>query len=77
MSPQVVADFNAGRDRFQRYYNPRLFAISWGVYDHYLKANGVRSGVVSYSRFVRLIADTAFDASGLPLRSAAFFGEHR
>lgn len=77
VSAAVVADFVAGRARFQRYYNPHLFALSWGVYDHYLKANGVRAGVVSYSRFVQLIAGTPFDASGLPRRSAAFFGEDR
>jgi len=29
----VLADFAAGRERFERYYNPRLFAFSWNVYD--------------------------------------------
>ena len=69
----MIADFNAGRDRFLRYYNPRLFRLSWGVYDHYLKANGVTGGIVSYSRFVQMIVGTTFDRDGLPLRSATFF----
>jgi hypothetical protein len=87
LAPAVAADFNAGRDRFLRYYNPRLFTLSWGVYDHYLRANGVTGGVVSYSRFIQLLVGTRFDATGLPLpprprrhperglRSRAFFGQ--
>ena len=76
LRPEVIADFNAGRERFLRYYNPRLFTISWGVYDHYLKANGIAGGVTSYSRFVQSIVGTRFDAAGLPLRSPAFFGQN-
>lgn len=76
LSPAVIADFNAGRDRFLRYYSPRLFTLSWGVYDHYLKANGVAGGVVSYSRFVQIIVGTTFDRDGLPQRSATFFASH-
>jgi hypothetical protein len=69
LSPAVVADFKAGRERFLRYYNPRLFALSWNVYDRYLRANGVAGGVVSYSHFLQLLVGTSFDASGLPLRA--------
>jgi len=76
LAPAVVADFNAGRERFLRYYNPRLFTISWGFYDEYLRANGVRGGVVSYSRFVALLVGTAFDANGLPLRTGERLGQH-
>jgi hypothetical protein len=68
LAPQVISDFNAGRDRFLRYYSPRLFTLSWGVYDHYLRANGVTGGVVSYSRYIQLLVGTRFDAAGLPLR---------
>ncbi len=68
LSPTVVADFKAGNDRFMRYYNPKLFTLSWSFYDSYLRANGVAGGVVSYSRFLRLLVGTAFDAGGLPLR---------
>lgn len=74
LAPAVVADFNAGRERYLRYYNPRLFTISWSFYDRYLRANGVRGGVVSYSRFLQLLVGTAFDARGLPLRAPAIRG---
>lgn len=68
LAPAVIADFNAGRARFLRFYNPRLFTLSWNLYDRYLRANGVTGGVVSYSRFVQLLVGTSLDASGLPLR---------
>jgi hypothetical protein len=77
LAAAVVADFNAGRERFLRYYNPKLFTLSWAVYDTYLRANGVSGGVVSYSRFVQIIVGTTFDVNGLPLRSRTFFSEHR
>jgi hypothetical protein len=76
LKPAVIADFNAGRERFFRYYNPRLFSLSWSVYDRYLRANGVVGGVASYSTFVRLIVGTSFDAAGLPLRSRTFFSQN-
>ena len=71
LAPAVIADFNAGRERFLRYYNPRLFTISWKVYDRYLRANGVTGGVVSYSRFLQLLVGTSFDADGCRYRAAA------
>jgi hypothetical protein len=71
LAPAVLADFAAGRERFERYYNPRLFSISWNVYDHYLRANGVAGGVVSYSRYLQLLVGTEFDASGLPIRNGS------
>ena len=71
LKPAVLADFAAGRERFERYYNPRLFAFSWNVYDRYLRANGVTGGVVSYSRYLQLLVGTAFDAGGLPIRSGS------
>ena len=67
LAPAVIADFNAGRDRFLHYYNARLFTFSWTFYDRYLRANGVTGGIVSYSRFVQLLVGTSFDASGLPV----------
>jgi hypothetical protein len=71
----VTADFAASQARFARYYAPQLFAISWHVYDGYLRANGVRGGVVSYNDDLRRLVGTAFDGDGLPLRSARFFGQ--
>ncbi len=71
LAPAVLADFAAGRERFERYYNPRLFSLSWNVYDRYLRANGVAGGVVSYSRYLQLLVGTSFDAGGLPIRSGS------
>jgi hypothetical protein len=67
LAPAVRADFAAGRERFLRSYEPNLFRLSWGVYDRYLRANGVAGGVASYSRDLQLLIGTAFDAAGLPL----------
>jgi len=67
LAPAVRADFAAGRERFLRTYDPNLFRLSWGVYDRYLRANGVAGGVASYSRDLQLLVGTAFDAAGLPL----------
>jgi hypothetical protein len=67
LAPAVIADFTAGRDRYVRYYDPQLFAISWNVYDRYLRASGVAGGVASYSRFLQLLVGTAFDAQKLPV----------
>jgi hypothetical protein len=66
--PAVAADLAASNARFERYYNPRLFAISWRVYDRYLRASGVRAGVVSYNNDLRMLVGTRFDTDGLPLR---------
>jgi hypothetical protein len=76
LAPAVRADLNAGRERYLRYYNPRLFALSWGFYDRYLRANGVAGGVVSYSHFLQLLVGTSFDSQGLPLPARDLFGQH-
>jgi hypothetical protein len=65
--PAVAADIAASNARFARWYNPRLFTISWRVYDRYLRASGVRGGVVSYSNDLRMLVGTRFDDDGLPL----------
>ena len=72
LAPAVIADFNASRARFLKYYQPRLFAFSWRIYDSYLLANHVAGGVASYSRFIRLLVGTPFDREGLPLRALGF-----
>ena len=66
LAPAVVADFDASRARFLRFYQPRIFAFSWHVYDSYLQANHVAGGVASYSRFIQLLVGTRFDRDGLP-----------
>jgi hypothetical protein len=71
LAPAVIADIEASRARFLRYYQPRLFAFSWHLYDTYLRANRVAGGVASYSRFVRIMVGTPFDAEGLPLAAGS------
>ena len=46
---------------------PIVRAAARRVYDGYLKANRVESGVKSYDEVVALIAGTRFDAAGRPL----------
>ena len=69
LKPAVIDDMRAAQARFLRYYNPRLFTLSWRAYDSYLKSNGVQGGVVSYSRFLQILVGTTFDADGLPERA--------
>ncbi|MEA2665538.1 MAG: hypothetical protein QOI11_2482 [Candidatus Eremiobacteraeota bacterium] len=67
LDPRVVADFQAARERFLRGYKPQIFAIQWGFYDRYLRANHVAGGVASYGYFLRLLVGTPLDDQGLPL----------
>jgi Protein of unknown function (DUF3810) len=67
LDPRVVADFNAARERFLRGYKPQIFAIQWGFYDKFLRANHVAGGVASYGYFLRLLVGTPLDDQGLPL----------
>ncbi len=75
ISAAVAADYTASAARFNRFYDPGLFTISWHLYDRYLRANGVRGGVVSYNHDLRMLIATRFDADGLPLRAVRLDGE--
>jgi hypothetical protein len=70
LAPQVVADFAASRERFERTYVPFVFNFSWGIYDRYLRVNGVRGGLVSYSRYLSELVGTRYDNAGLPVEKA-------
>ncbi len=67
LDPRVAADFNAARERFMRNYKPQIFAMQWGFYDKFLRANHVAGGVASYGYFLRLLVGTPLDDQGLPL----------
>ena len=67
LDPRVTADFQASRQRFLSRYKPQIFAISWRVYDRYLRTNGVARGVASYGFFLKLLVGTPLDKKGLPL----------
>jgi Protein of unknown function (DUF3810) len=67
LDPRVIADFQASRARFLRYYKPQIFALQWHVYDRFLRANHVSGGVASYGFFLRLLVGTPVDDEGLPV----------
>jgi hypothetical protein len=54
------ADLSAIRARVAQQISPRLAAAGRQVYDRYLKANRVESGVESYARVVRLVLGVRF-----------------
>ena len=56
------ADFAAIRDRVAR-AEPLIHAVSWSVYDRYLRANRVEAGVASYDAVTRLVLGSAITAS--------------
>jgi hypothetical protein len=62
LGPGPRADLLAVRARVQQQVSPQLAAISRLLYDRYLKANRVESGVRSYGHVVQLILGARFDA---------------
>jgi hypothetical protein len=66
--PEVVADLKAISERDNRHRNAAVSQVQWAVYDRFLKANRVRAGVGSYSRFVRLLLGTRFEPDWTPVR---------
>ena len=55
MPPRMKADIRAERENWNR-YRGALARISGRVYERYLKSQGVREGMLSYSRFINLVA---------------------
>jgi len=53
------ADLRAIAARIRSQVQPTLSALGWGVYDQYLKANGVERGRESYTDVVRLVLGTS------------------
>jgi len=68
LSPEVIADLQAISERDDKHRNATISRVQWAVYDRFLKANRVRAGVGSYSRFVRLVLGTRFDPDWVPAR---------
>lgn len=52
------ADLQAIAARVRAHVNPLVSAVGWGLYDQYLKANGVERGRRSYTDVVRLVLGT-------------------
>lgn len=62
-------DLNAIAERLRRGQFPLLRTASWAVYDQYLRANRVESGVQSYGEVVTLILRTRFEDGYRPVRA--------
>ena len=62
-------DVEAIRSRL-RHARPRVYALSWRVYDQYLKANGVEAGIASYDEVIQLVlgADLTSPLAGPSIR---------
>ena len=56
------ADLTSIGDRIRSDVSPFVSAMGWGVYDQYLKANGVERGRQSYTDVVRLVLGTRLGA---------------
>jgi hypothetical protein len=61
-------DVDAMVDRIRRGQLPWLRTAGWAVYDQYLKANRVESGVRSYGEVVTLILRARFEDGWVPVR---------
>ena len=64
-------DINAVIARLRRDEIPALQHASWQVYDKYLKANRVESGLRSYGEVVTLLLRARFDPGWTPVRRGA------
>ena len=61
-------DVNAIVERLRRGQLPLLQHASWAVYDGYLRANHVESGIRSYDEVITLILRARFEDGWLPVR---------
>jgi hypothetical protein len=67
LAPGPRADLVAIRDRVLRQVDPRLLAAGQRVYDGFLKANRVESGIKSYDRVVQLVVGVRFRPGWVPV----------
>jgi hypothetical protein len=68
VAPGPRSDIAAIRERLLRGQLPLLRMASWRIYDQYLKANRVESGVRSYGEVVTLILRARFAPGWIPVR---------
>ena len=68
LTPEVVADLRAIEERSRRRLSPTVSGVQNRVYDGFLKANRVESGIGSYGLFVRLMLGTRFESEWVPAR---------
>lgn len=65
LSRLVLSDYAAIRRRDRLRINPFVSKLAWGTYDRYLKSQHVRTGLVNYSEYARLLLETDLGRSAL------------
>jgi hypothetical protein len=68
LGPGPRSDLVAIRTRLDQQISPQLAAVSRLLYDRYLKANRVPSGLRSYGHVVQLVLGTRFGPGWIPRR---------
>jgi Protein of unknown function (DUF3810) len=71
LDPGPRADLAAIAARVRSQASPAVVTVGWGVYDQYLKANGVERGTRSYTDVVRLVLGTPLGRAATPGRPGA------
>ena len=66
LRPGPRRDLDAMTERLTRQVNPAASRMGYALYDRFLKANRVQSGVRSYSEVIKLLLGTKFNADGSP-----------
>ncbi len=67
LSPQVVSDINAIRERARQRRKPAVAALQARIYNSFLKANRVPAGIGSYGLVIKLMVGTRFEANWTPV----------
>lgn len=65
LDPGPRADLAAIARRVHEQRSPAVATVGWGLYDQYLKANGVERGTRSYTDVVRFVLGTAMGTDAL------------
>jgi hypothetical protein len=66
-SMEVMADLQMIRERAIKHRNSLISRAQWMIYDSFLRANRVQSGIRSYGRVIRLMAGTRFESEWNPV----------
>ena len=73
LSRLVLSDYQAIRARDEHRINPFVSHVAWNAYDRYLKAQHVRSGVVNYTEYIRLLLGTRAGRNALSAATGKSF----
>jgi hypothetical protein len=67
LSPQVVSDISAMRERARKRIKPAVAKLQARIYNRFLKANRVQAGIGSYGLVTTLMAGTRFEGNWTPV----------